>query len=173
MGTIYSVPPIRFRNTAFSTTFIGIGSSIAYFIGYFTPRYVQVGTMPPFEFVKILPSSLSAEGIEIGILIAILLSIGPLVTDFKDYESEKRVGVRSIYTIYGKEKGVSIVSILLFLSFASMLILFHKPIDFAVYIPFGLLASFLFKRYNIVRGIFALYFPILVYSIMRWLQIIC
>ena len=172
MGTIYSVPPVRFRNTVFSTTFIGIGSAIAYFIGYMTPRYIQVGMMPPFEFVKILPPSITQEGIEIGILIAILLSIGPLVTDLKDYESEKKLGIRNIYTIYGKEKGVTIVSILLFFSFISLIILFHTPQDIVIFLVFGLAASILFKKYEITKGIFLLYFPVVVYCVARWVGLI-
>ena len=172
MGTIYSVPPIRFRNTVFSTTFIGIGSAIAYFIGYMTPRYIQIGTMPPFEFVKILPSAITPEGIGIGILIAILLSIGPLVTDLKDYESEKKLGIRSIYTIYGKDKGVTIVSILLFISFISLIILFRTALDIVIFVVFGLTASYLFKKYEITRGIFLLYFPVLIYCLARWIGLI-
>ena len=172
MGTIYSIPPIRFRNTAFSTTFIGIGSAIAYFIGYMTPKYIQVGIAPPFEFVRILPSAITQEGIGVGILIAILLSIGPLVTDLKDYESEKKLGVRNIYTIYGKDKGVTIVSILLFFSFISLIILFHTVQDIVIFLVFGLTASFLFKKYEITRGIFLLYFPVLVYCLARWVGLI-
>ncbi len=172
MGTIYSVPPIRFRNTAFSTTFIGVGSAIAYFIGYMTPRYIQVGTVPPLEFVKILPSTITPEGIGIGILIAILLSIGPLVTDLKDYESEKKLGIRNIYTIYGKDKGVTIVSILLFISFISLLILFRTIQDIVIFVVFGLAASYLFKKYEITKGIFLLYFPVLVYCLARWVGLI-
>ena len=137
-----------------------------------TPRYIQVGTMPPFEFVKILPSAITSESIGIGILIAILLSIGPLVTDLKDYESEKKLGIRNIYTIYGKDKGVTIVSVLLFISFISLLILFRTALDIVIFVVFGLIASYLFKKYEITKSIFILYFPVLIYCLARWVGLI-
>lgn len=172
LGFLYSAPPVRLRNSLFGTTIIGVGSLIGFLIGYFTPSYTMHGTVPPFEFVKTTPS-LTPEAFGVGVLIAVVLSIGPLVTDLKDYEGDKKAGVKSIYTVYGKKKGVNIASALLFIAFLSPALLFHTMVlDFIVFTVFGLLAVLLFKKYSVVNGVFLLYFPVLIYCLVRWLHLL-
>ncbi|HEC81767.1 MAG TPA: hypothetical protein ENI42_05020, partial [Thermoplasmatales archaeon] len=172
LGFLYSAPPVRLRNSLFGTTIIGVGSLIGFLIGYFTPSYTMHGTVPPFEFVKTTPS-LTPEAFGVGVLIAVVLSIGPLVTDLKDYEGDKKAGVKSIYTVYGKKKGVNIASALLFIAFLSPALLFHNMVlDFIVFTVFGLLAVLLFKKYSVVYGVFLLYFPVLIYCLVRWLHLL-
>ena len=172
LGTIYSVPPLRLRNGIFSTMVIGIGSAIAYFIGYVTPTYMREmhGALANTN-IRNYPT-ISTDSIIIGVLIFITLSIGSLIKDYKDYEGDKKAGVRNLFTIYGLEKGITITSILLPFTFISPLLLFHNTIDFLVFIPLGIIAGITFKKYKNTQYVFALYFPILIYCLLRWFAIL-
>jgi len=171
-ATIYSVPPLRIRNSIFSTAIIGIGSSLAYFIGYVTPTYMKemhgelAGSM-----IRNYPE-ITTDSIIIGILIFITLSVGSLIKDYKDYEGDKKAGVKNIFTIYGKEKGVAIVSILLPISFISPLLLFHSIYDYLIFIPLGIISGITFKIYKKTQIVFALYIPIIIYCLLRWFEIL-
>jgi homogentisate phytyltransferase/homogentisate geranylgeranyltransferase len=171
LGVMYSVPPVRIRNSAFATTIIGLGSSLAFFIGYFTPSYERVLISRRYEFSSVVPE-LSTEAISIAFLIFIVLSIGSLIKDFKDYEGDKKSGVRNIFTIYGKEKGVNITSMLLPVSFFAPLTLFHTSYDFMVFIPLGLAAMVSFKKLQNVHLVFSFYFLVLFYCLLRWFNIV-
>jgi len=172
LGILYSKPPVRLRNSIVSTTIIGLGSMIGFFIGYLTPAYNEIRTtMPPVLLRE--TSSLTSESLSIGLLIFVLLSIGPLLTDLKDYEGDKKSGVKTIYTVYGREKGVKIVSLLLLFAFMSPLLLFHDQIyDFLVFIPLALTSAIIFNKYAHVKLILSFYFPILIYCVIRWINLI-
>jgi 4-hydroxybenzoate polyprenyltransferase len=151
---------------------IGIGSSIAYFLGYVTPSYMKEmhGELAG-SLIRNYPI-ITDESIIIGFLIFVVLSIGPLIKDYKDYEGDKKTGVKNIFTIYGEEKAINIVSILLPLTFISPLLLFNNFYDFIIFIPLGIIAGFSFRRYKNTKFIFILYFPILIYCLLRWFTII-
>lgn len=171
-GTIYSVPPIRIRDGVFSTTIIGIGSSIAFLLGYYTPAYVKMMHGPDAgSIVRVFPE-FTGESAIIGLLIFVALTIGPLIKDYKDFKGDKQAGVKNLYTIYGLKKGVLITSILLPIPFFCLLLLFQNVIDIALLVPAGILAGVLFKQLKDTRVVFAIYFPIILYCLLRWFSII-
>jgi len=186
LGTIYSIPPLRLRNKIFSTIFIGLGSTIAFLIGYYTPSYIPTNHALVFSFrqtqsiinvemqcemVKNIPV-MTIDVIGIGLLIFIALSIGPIIKDLKDYESDKIAGVKNIFTVYGKEKGINIAAMLLFITFISPLILFRGIYDILIFIPTGIISAIIFKKFEEVQPIFLLYFLVLLYCVTRWFNIL-
>ncbi len=172
LGTIYSVKPVRLRDTAFSTLIIGAGSTIAFFIGYVTPAYIQaMHGINAGEIIYTYPE-FTTQVLFIGLIIFIALSVGPLAKDYKDYQGDKKTGVKNLFTIYGVEKGVKIVSILLPFTFFMLILLFNSIVDVLIFVPLGLLAGFLFYRFKKTEYIFALYFPVIIYCLIRWFQII-
>ena len=112
----YSMPPLRLRRKLFSSVFIGWGSSLAFFLGY-------------FNRVRFQEMSLSDNALFLAILIFGAFSIGPMTKDLKDYKGDLRQGIKTFFTIYGLEKGKRIVSFLLFLSLLIPLLLFQKAMD--------------------------------------------
>ena len=172
LGTIYSVSPIRIRDTAFSTMIIGAGSTIAFFIGYMTPAYIQKMHGPNAGRIIYTYPGIPLQVLSVGLIIFIALTIGPLAKDYKDYQGDKKTGVKNLFTIYGIDKGIKIVSILLPFTFFMLILLFNSFVDILIFIPLGLLAGFLFYRFKKTEYIFALYFPVIIYCILRWFQII-
>jgi 4-hydroxybenzoate polyprenyltransferase len=146
-GFIYSVPPLRMRNRMFSTLFIGIGSVIAFLVGFgniFIPREILI------------------------ILFVILFgtSLGTTVKDLRDYESEKGK-IKNLFTVYGKRKGKKIASILLLLSFLSPLLIFNNSLDIVFFSLFAFLSVLIFQKKEDYRFILILFFIIFVYSMFR------
>jgi homogentisate phytyltransferase/homogentisate geranylgeranyltransferase len=172
LGTIYSVKPIRLRDTAFSTMVIGGGSIIAFFIGYVTPAYIQVMHGPSAGEIVYTYPTFTLQALIIGLIIFVALSIGSLAKDYKDFKGDKKAGVKNLFTIYGVEKGIKIVSILLPVTFFILILLFNSLVDIVIFIPLGLIAGFLFYRYKKTEYIFVLYFPVIIYCLLRWFQII-
>lgn len=166
LATIYSVPPFRLRNSPFSTTIIGLGSSIAFFIGYFAPSYELVNG----EVVKSYPA-VTTSAMIIGWIIFISLSAGSMVKDIDDYEGDKKTGVKNIFTLYGIEKGINISASMLILSFLSPLLLFHEPIDIVVFMVSAALTIISFVRIKKAFIAFPFYFIVLLYSLLRWFGI--
>lgn len=172
LAVLYSVPPIRLRDSIFSTSIIGLGSSLAFFLGFYTPAYFKKWYGPQAgEIVRVFPP-LSNDSLIIGLLIFVGLSIGPLIKDYKDYQGDKNAGVKNIFTIYGLNKGVKITSLLLPLPFFCLLLLFHSLIDVLILIPAGLIAGFLFYQFKNTKLIFAVYFPVILYCLLRWFSIL-
>jgi 4-hydroxybenzoate polyprenyltransferase len=112
----YSMPPLRLRKKLLSSIFIGWGSLLAFYIGYFMGK-------------EISDISVSSDTLFLSILIFIAFSIGPLTKDLKDYEGDLQHGVKTFFTLYGLEKGKRLVSFLLFLSLLIPLLLFHRVLD--------------------------------------------
>jgi 4-hydroxybenzoate polyprenyltransferase len=112
----YSVPPLRLRRKLLSSLFIGWGSSLAFFLGY-------------YNRVRIQEISMSNNALFLAVLIFVALSTGSLTKDLKDYNGDLQNGIKTFFTIYGLEKGKRIVSLLLFLSLLIPLLLFHRVLD--------------------------------------------
>lgn len=155
LGTIYSVPPIRLKNHIFSSSVIGAGSSIAFLIGYYTPDFGH-------NIVDLTP-----KAILITLLIFIVLSLAPLTTDLKDYEGDKKNKVKTLYTVYGKEKGKKVTSVLLFVTFLIPIILFNKIIDFVLFLGLAFFATIIFLKKESLQGIMISYIVTLTYCIIR------
>ncbi len=163
LATIYSAPPIRLRNKLFSNSIIGIGSSICFLIGYFTPSYIEIdGSMH-----RIYPTLTSAS-LEIALLIFAALTAGSLVKDIDDYKGDLKSGVKNIFTIYGIEKGVKIVAVPVFLSFLVPLFLIHSIQDIAILFSSGFIASLLFVKTKSSKIVFIIYIISLLYVMWRY-----
>ena len=121
----YSMPPLRLRKKLFSTLFIGWGSSLAFFIGY-------------FNHIMISDISININAFFLAFLIFIAFSVGPMTKDLKDYQGDLQHGVKNFFTIYGIEKGTKIVAVLLGISLLVPLLLFHEIMDI---IFFGAVSS--------------------------------
>lgn len=163
LGILYSVPPFRLRTSIFSPVFIGLGSSIGFFIGYLTPK--------PFTYLSNVPN-FSFQSLKIGFVIFFALTIGPCIKDFKDYAGDSKHGVKNIFTLYGLKKGINITSLFLFISFICPLLLFNTIMDFVSLLPLGLAASFIFKSFRNVNIVFGMYFIVFVYCLGRFLALL-
>jgi chlorophyll synthase len=129
----YSAPPLRLRRRLFSTVFIGWGSVTAFFIGYF-------GRTPLGQL------SLDRRTLLLATVIFFALSLGALVKDLKDYEGDRRAGVRNFFTVFGIAKGTRIVSLMLGMSLLTPLLLFHEVRDVIIFGCLAVLSSWLFYR---------------------------
>ncbi|MGC9308088.1 MAG: UbiA family prenyltransferase [Thermoplasmatota archaeon] len=167
LSTLYSVPPVRFRDHPLSPLVIGAGSAIAFYIGYLVPTY----TMDGFEVVKTLPE-MTTEAVILGLLIFIALSIGSMTKDIDDYQGDKKEGVKNIFTIYGIDTAVTIMSLLLIVAFLSPLLLFHTAVDVLLFIAAGAIAVAAFRRFRRSLVVFPLYFFVLLYAVMRWFGVL-
>jgi 4-hydroxybenzoate polyprenyltransferase len=121
----YSSPPMRLRRRLFSTVFIGWGSVVAFFIGY-------------FGRTRIRELSFDQRTLSLAIVIFAALSLGPLVKDLRDYKGDLQAGVKTFFTVYGISRGTKIVSLLLGISLLTPILLFHELQDIVV---FGCLAA--------------------------------
>jgi len=138
LSFVYSVPPLRIRNTMFSSVFIGILSVFALVMGYSFKGGV-----------------LTAEMINIVLVLFFTLSVGGLIKDLKDYAGDKKAGVRTLFTVLGREKGKKVASVLLFLSFLSPLLIVNALIDAVFLSAVALSSALLFwKKDNIKAVIF-------------------
>ena len=111
--------------------FIGLGSSLAFFLGY-------------FNRVKIGEISINGDALFLALLIFVALSIGPLTKDLKDYEGDLQFGIKTFFTIYGLEKGRRIVTALLCLSLLIPVLLFHRVYDVIFFVLASASVSLLF-----------------------------
>lgn len=171
LATIYSVPPFRLRKTILSSVFIGAGSSLAFLFGYLNPYLYMEGMKNVDWMFNPYHAPITNEAILIAILIFIALSIGSVTRSLKDYEGDKKAGVRNIFTVYGKEKGVKIASFLIIISFISPIMLFYRIVDIVIFVAGGLIASYLFNKTKRIETVFGLYFPVLIYCILRWIEV--
>ena len=157
-GTVYSVPPFRLRKHVFSTFFIGLGSILSLFIGYFE--------YSPLFLWEVNPP-LTQDLIKISLLLFFATSIGATTKDIKDYRGDKKSGVSTIFTIFGLKNGKRITSILLFISFLIPLILFYMPWEIALFFTTSLIATLIFIRLENTNIVIILSFIIFLYCLIR------
>lgn len=150
-GTVYSAPPLRLRRYLFSTAFIGLGSVIAFLIGYFGD----------------LTSRMTYDVAFYCVLIFAAATLGSNIKDMKDYEKDRRSGIRNVFTIFGLEKGKRISYFLLFLTFILPSLIFNLPIDIAFFAGTAFLALLIFRRYEDFRPVMTLSFLVLLYCSLR------
>lgn len=158
LGYIYSAPPFRLRKYIIATLFIGAGSVLSYFAGVYSGVLIINWT----QFM-------------IGILILIALSMGSVVKDYKDYKGDSKAEVKTLFTIFGLEKGVKIASILLLITFLLPFSLIYHWIDFIVILPIAIAAPILFYSKKIERKMqitMAFFFIEILYVFLRVIGII-
>jgi len=172
-GYMYSAPPLRLRNSLFSSSIIGLWSVFAFFIGYFATK--EVGDVFLGNYLLLVPVStttLTTNAIFVALVIFFALSMGPILTDLKDYEGDKKDGVKSIYTVFGLERGKKIATALIPIMFLIPLLILHGVLDIIVFIPLGIIAAIDFKKFGRVQHVFIYYFIVLAYCIVRAVGIV-
>ena len=176
MILLYSMPPYRMRNYTFSSFFIGLGSMLTYFIGYFTSNFESLRNILPGDAVFMVSASptntITQEAVIVGLLILCVLSISPVLTQLKDHEGDKKAGVRTIYTVYGLKKGKKITTMLLPILFLTPLLLFHDVIDVVFLIILTTIATIIFHRKSDAGPVLGCYLVFLIYGILRWVGFI-
>ena len=66
---------------------------------------------------------------------------------------------------------MKIASFLIIISFISPIILFYRIVDIVILVAGGLIASYLFNKTKRIETVFGLYFPVLIYCILRWIEV--
>jgi 4-hydroxybenzoate polyprenyltransferase len=155
LGTVYSVPPFRVRDRIWSSVIIGSGSACAFLIGFFTPNYLGIA------------SAVSMDAILIALIIFSALSMGPVLTDLKDYEGDRRANVKTLYTVFGLEEGKRIASTFIPVMFIIPTLILNNIFDIAIFVIFGALATIIFYKKGDFRGVFLCYFIVIIYCILR------
>ena len=150
-GTVYSTPPLRLRKYMFGTAFIGIGSVIAFLIGY----YENPSTPLTYEILNYC------------ILLFLATSLGSTIKDMKDYEKDRKDGIKNIFTVFGLEKGKKISSALLLVTFLIPSLVFNLPIDISFFVIMGVLSVAVFIKFEDFRPVMVLAFLVLLYCVLR------
>ncbi len=168
---LYSIPPIRLKNRIFGYVCVGWASVVAFLTGIYSPvawrselHWFSTTTprnIPFFPDIAV-----------ISLILFSVLSISPYINAIADYEGDKEGGVKSIYTIYGLEKGKKIVSILIMFLFLSPLLLFNSTIDILILLSASLASVLIFYFIEKYQAIFGIYFSVLIYVLARFLGMI-
>jgi 4-hydroxybenzoate polyprenyltransferase len=152
----YSLPPLRLRSKIWSSVFIGWGSCLSFLIGYF------MGT-------PLIQLSLPKDILLFALVIFIAFTLGPLTKDLKDYPGDRQNGVKTLFTVFGRQKGKRIVTVLLWISLLVPLIIFHADLDFAVLGALASVTAVLFYVGEKLVISFAGYGTVLAYCLFRLL----
>ena len=147
---IYSAPPFRFRKYMFHNAFIGLWSVLAFLSGYF----LGIGHIN-YTLIIIL------------ICIFFGLFMGSTIKDLKDYKGDKKLGIKTIFTVFGFEKGKKISLVLLFVSFLLPSFLFNEIQDIVFFMLIAGLANLDFYKKESVERVFLYYFLVLFYCLLR------
>lgn len=173
LAFVYSFPPVRFKNALLSPLLMGAGTFLAFLYGASTPYSVvdYVSEVPYLSGAVAYPS-VYLEVLMVGGFMFIGLVIGSIVTDVDGYEEDRAGGVRTVYTVFGVEKGASYVSVLIFLASLTPLVLFSSIVDLAVFPLLGSMAALRFRRSRSSREVMVLAMAGLVYAALRFLSIV-
>lgn len=149
----YSAPPLRLRRYVPNSLFIGMGAAICLLIGYFTQS-----PLPPPILVRRAVA-----------LTFLALSIGTNVKDLKDYESDRKHGVRTLFTLLGRERGKNVCLLLLTCAYLLPLVIIPAPglRDAAMLILALSLAAWSFHFREELHPVFATFFLVLLYALAR------
>jgi 4-hydroxybenzoate polyprenyltransferase len=152
----YSLPPLRIRRKIWSPLVIGWGSSLSFLVGYF------MGT-------PLVHLSLPKDVLLFAVVIFIAFSLGPLTKDLKDYEGDRQNGVKTLFTVFGKQKAKKIVAVLLWISLLVPLFIFHTSFDYLILGALATVTSVLFYFRERLVTSFAGYGTALAYCLFRFL----
>ncbi len=164
---LYSIPPVRLKERAYGYICVGYASVVALLFGVYSPIVwslsIEQGRLFLLENIPLF-----SEVFSISLIIFLALSISPYINALSDYEGDKISGVKNIYTIYGREKGKKIMTILVVVLFLSPVSLLQGTLDLIIMIPISIIAAYIFYVYEDHRPIFGMYFLVILYSILRY-----
>mgnify|MGYP000381729616 CR=1 FL=1 len=129
----YSAPPLRLRARLGSNAFIGWGSFLMFYLGYFA--WTTIGEWP-----------LGRVPMTVSLVIFVALSLATVTKDAKDYEGDLEAGVRTVFTVFGREMGGRLAAAGLFLSLLTPLAFFSGTADVLVLSLIALAAAVGFER---------------------------
>jgi len=165
---LYSIPPVRLKERAYGYICVGYASVVALLFGVYSPIVwslsIEQGRLFLLENIPVF-----SEVFSISLIIFLALSISPYINALSDYEGDKKSGVKNIYTIYGRENGKKIMTILVVVLFLSPVSLLQGTIDLIIMIPISIIAAYIFYVYEDHRPIFGMYFLVILYSILRYI----
>jgi len=173
LAFVYSFPPVRFKNALLSPLLMGAGTFLAFLYGASTPfSVVDYVSEVPYLSGAVAYPSVYLDVLLVGMFMFIGLVIGSIVTDVDGYEEDRAGGVRTVYTVFGLEKGASYVSVMIFLASLTPLALFSSAIDAAVFPILGAAAALRFRRVRSSREVMVLAMAGLIYAALRFLSLI-
>lgn len=156
LGAAYSFPPLRLKEQLLRPLIMGLGTFLAFLFGYLTPfgsiGYVKPDLVGPYLTGDIIASSITFTALQVGLCMLLGLLVGSMVTDADGYEEDKRGGVRTIYTMLGMDRGILVVSMLVFLCSMLPFLLFHDLMDILFFPAVGIVAAVVFWRYRSSRA---------------------
>ncbi len=170
-AVMYSTPPIRLKERVYSYVCVGWASVVAFLFGVYSPQNWRFVTSVGMQHIK-REIPLYPDILFISVILFAVLSVSPLINALADYEGDKQAGVKSVYTVFGLDKGKKVVSILIILMFLSPALILGTITDLLVLLPIALLASVAFYKKEDHRIVFSLYLPVVIYSLLRYIHII-
>lgn len=150
----YSAPPLRLRARLGSNVFIGWGSFLMFYLGYSAWTTIREW---PLERVPMT----------VALVIFAALSLGTVTKDAKDYEGDIEAGVRTVFTVFGRERGGRIAAASLFLSLLTPLALFSGMADALVFSLIAFAAAVGFERWRKLVIPFGAYAAAFAYAAAR------
>lgn len=173
LAFVYSFPPVRFKNALLSPLLMGAGTFLAFLYGASTPySVVSYVSETPYLTGAVAYPSVYLDVLLVGMFMFLGLVIGSIVTDVDGYEEDRAGGIRTVYTVFGLEKGASYVSVMIFLASLTPLALFSSAIDAAVFPILGAAAALRFRRVRSSREVMVLAMAGLIYAALRFLSLI-
>ena len=153
------------------------GGFLAFLYGYLTPFstvIVITGGVNPIIYLDgtVTFPVVAIQGFLVALFILFGLAIGSMITDIGGYEEDVRARVRTIYTQIGIEKGVKIVSVLIFLASLMPFLLFNNTQDLLVFPVLGFSASIAFFKYRSSRPAMLIALVGFAYATLRYLSVV-
>ncbi|NPA74998.1 MAG: UbiA family prenyltransferase [Euryarchaeota archaeon] len=142
LGYVYSYPRIHLKKYGTKTIIIGLGSSFLFAMGYFAPWLANKNPMDLRFWIYFA-------------VLFIVFSAGSVMNDLKDVDSDKKHGIRTIFTYFGKERGKKVGAALLVVAFSVPSIL--APAFTPAFLALAALAAY-FLMIERVLFIYMVYF---------------
>jgi 4-hydroxybenzoate polyprenyltransferase len=151
---VYSAPPLRLRLRLGSHMFIGWGSVLMFYLGYWAWTAIDKW---PLERVPVA----------VSVVIFAALSLGTMTKDAKDREGDLEAGARTVFTVFGMERGGRIAAAALFLSLLTPVLIFRRLMDMLVFFLIAAAAAIGFARVRKMAVPFAAYAAAFAYAAAR------
>ena len=109
--------------------------------------YTGLGISLAFLYGALTVSKINGEIIAYYLLMSLLIFIGSVISDLRDYEGDRKTGVNTIPAVLGFGRAKKFVYVLLLL-FSVMILIFEK---FIILLPFAVI-TFLFLQKDVISS---------------------
>jgi 4-hydroxybenzoate polyprenyltransferase len=170
MAFVYSFSPVRFKKALLSPLLIGMGAFLAFLYGASAP-YSEIGTVGGIAYLtgEVIEPALVLDTVVVGAFMFIGLVVGSMITDVDGYQEDAAGKVRTIYTVFGLEKGAGYVSLLILLSALAPLALFNDLLDLLVFPALGIGAAIRCKKRRSSTSVMPIALVGMIYAALRFL----